>query len=419
MTDGADMESLNPEQWQQAQQALAVLASLSYRTGELSDYLQEIACGVSSLINIHWSIVTLCQDGFETVLASSIDISDRAQVYALHGRLTGTVVKTGRTLAVEDAQAHPEYGQAPEGYRSYLGVPLYTPTGEVIGTVCSFHQEPRFYTETEIRIVELFAERAATALDNYRLYQRQLQFNETLEAEVALRTTELHAAQEKLVEQERLAAIGEFATTIVHELRNPLTTVLMGLRSFKKLVLSPPFQERLALALGEATRLERLLSEILLYAKPQTLQLSPVDIFALAAEVQELISSMPEALGRQMEFSSCPVAQVLGDKDKLKQVLLNTVRNACEAVAPGETVTCTVISPTPKQVCIQIHNGGEPIPPEVLPRLTEPFYTTKSSGTGLGLAIVKRIVEAHNGEMDIQSSTLEGTRVSILLPTVV
>lgn len=112
---------------------------------------------------------------------------------------------------------------------------------------------------------ELFAERAATAIDNYHLYQQQCQFNQILEAEVENRTAQLRAAQAKLVEQERLAAIGEFAAIIVHEIRNPLTTMIMGLKYAKKTLVTEAAQERLSLALSEASRLEKLLSQILLY----------------------------------------------------------------------------------------------------------------------------------------------------------
>jgi signal transduction histidine kinase len=118
-------------------------------------------------------------------------------------------------------------------------------------------QKPRRFEKNEVRIAEVFAERAATAIDNYHLYLQQRQFNQTLEAEVAKRTEELLATQIKLVEQERLAAIGEFAATISHEIRNSLTTVLMGLNYFQHIDLCEAAQTRLELALGEANRLER------------------------------------------------------------------------------------------------------------------------------------------------------------------
>lgn len=404
----------------QQRQTMEILSSISYRNGELSFYLKDLACRVSQLIRIDWSVVTLCQDGFEKVLASSIDLGEGEHIYSLHGLLTGTVIQIGRSLAVEDAIANPEYGKAPAGYRAYLGIPLITSAAEVIGTVCSFHQEPRKFTKEEIQIVELFAERAATAIDNYHLYQKQQQFNEVLEAEVIKRTEELRIAQAKLVEQERLAAIGEFSAMIVHEIRNPLTTMSMGLKYFQKTILTEQAQERLALSLSEASRLESLLSEILLYAKPQVLQLQELNINEFLQNLLILIREMPEAMERQIEFiPASATSKILGDQNKLKQVFINVIRNACEAIASGDVVTWSVDTQTvPEQVIISIHNGGEPIPPEIFCKLAEPFYSTKPSGTGLGLAIVKRIVNAHNGELYIQSNQVIGTKVNIQLPLI-
>lgn len=408
---------------QQKQRTLEVLSSLSYRDGELKKFLQEIAIGVSKLITIDWSVVTFCQGDFDKILASSIELDDYETTYSLHGVVTGTVVKTGKSLTVDDTKVYTEYGAVPEGYRSYLGVPLRTSQGKVIGTICSFHQQPRKYNSEEVAIVELFAERAATAIDNYQLYQQQCKFNEILEAEVAKRTEELKAAQASLVEKERLAAIGEFASGIIHEIRNPFTTMKMGLNYFKKTDKSEPSQMRVSLALEEADRLERLLKEILLYAKPQRLDLQEIDINQFISQMLESLRMIPAATQRQIEYNP-PSTQlrVMGDKDKLKQIVINLVRNACEAVSVGETVRIQLEkleldnSKEQKQISINICNGGEPIPSEVLPKLTKPFYSTKSSGTGLGLAIVKRIVESHNGELLIKSNSEEGTIISVKLP---
>jgi signal transduction histidine kinase len=413
--------SLQNEHLQPKLQAMTLLSSLNYRTGELSNYLYDIAFGVSELVEVDWSVVTLCQEGFERILASSIDIEcDSEEVYSLHGTLTGTVIQLGCSLAVEDVQENSEYGESPEGYRSYLGIPLRTAQGEVIGTICSFHRLPRKFTKEEMQIVELFAERAATAIDHYHLYQQQCQFNHILEAEVEKRTVELRAAQAQLLEQERLAAIGEFAAIIVHEIRNPLTTIMMGLKYFQKTILAKPAQERLFLALDEGKRLQHLLSEILLYAKPQVLQLSQLDINEFISELLLSIREMPEAMDRKIKFTPVfPMVKILGDRDKLKQVFINIFRNACEAVFAGDIVKCEVdILPTNK-ACINICNYGEPIPPEILSKLTQPFFSTKSSGTGLGLAITKRIVNAHGGELLIKSESDTGTTVSVQLPAVI
>ncbi|MBV6625044.1 MAG: GAF domain-containing protein [Rivularia sp. (in: Bacteria)] len=411
---------LESRNWQQKQRTLKVLSSLSYRDGELKKFLKEIAISVSKLITIDWSVVTFCQGDFDKILASSIELEDYDKTYSLHGVVTGTVVETGKSLTVDDTKTCTEYGAVPQGYRSYLGVPLRTSQGEVIGTICSFHQKPRKYNSEEVAIVELFAERAATAIDNYQLYQQQCKFNEILEAEVAKRTEELKVAQAKLVEKERLAAIGEFASGIIHEIRNPFTTMKMGLNYFKKIDNSVASQMRVSLALEEADRLERLLKEILLYAKPQRLDLEEIDINWFISQMLESLRMIPAANQRQIEYYP-PSTQlkVMGDKDKLKQIVINLVRNACEAVSVGETVKIQLEldnSEEQKQVSINICNGGEPISPEVLPKLTKPFYSTKSSGTGLGLAIVKRIVESHNGELIIKSNLEEGTIISVKLP---
>ncbi len=406
------------QSWQKEQHILEILASLSYRAGELGDYLRQIACGVSELLGFDWTVITLCREGMERVMASSLDMGEGDHVYSLHGSLTNTVVETGRSLTVEDALAHPEYGEPPEGYISYLGVPLQTAYSETLGTICSFCRNPRQFTLGEIRTVELFAERAATAIDNYLLYKKQRQFNEILEAEVVKRTDELRIAQNKLIERERLAAIGEFAAMIVHEIRNPVTTVRMGLNAFKRLDLAERDRERLSLALEEADRLEHLLGEILLYAKPQMLHLAELEVNQLVQEMIVPLQEMPEAAERTIVFLPLdPPARIQGDRDKLKQVFINLVRNACEAIAPGETVTWdAVYRDDLTHVLIRVHNGGEPIHPEVLPKLTEPFYSTKASGTGLGLAIVRRIVEAHAGILSLQSDAETGTTITVQLP---
>ena len=540
MQPEVDKETLPVATERPEQRALEILSALSYRTGELSPYLQEIAQGVSELIGLDWSTVTLCRNGQERVLASTLDLGEAgSQVYSLHGTLTGTVVATGCSLVVEDTFTSTEYGEAPDGYRSYLGVPLRIPTGEVLGTICSFHHQPRRFTPEQVRMAEIFAERAATAIDNYQLYQKQQEINEQLEAEIrerkefeeALQASEerlrqisdniqqvlwmyaedgkplyispafekiwqqscahwyenpsiwweaIHpedkervqaefkqstefkeeyrivrpdgsvriifdqafpirdetgqicriagiaediterkqAQQEMLKAFASLAEVGELAAMIVHELRNPLTTVLMGLNAFKKIPLPRPARERLALSLDEAERIRNLLSEILVYAKPQALQFSALELNEFITKILGPIRMMPSAMNRRIIFIPSPTSvPIMGDKDKLKQVFINLIDNACEAVKEGETITWSVDSAVIVQsVNIQIHNGGEPISPELLSKLTRPFYTTKTFGTGLGLAIVKRIVDAHGGELSITSSASEGTIARVRLP---
>jgi PAS domain S-box-containing protein len=565
----------------QERRMLGFLTSLSYRTGELETYLQAIAQGVNELIAPDWSVVTFCQDGSESILASTIDLGEAAeQTYALHGTLTGTVIQSGCSLVVENTTVNTAFGVAPDGYQAYMGVPLQTPAGSIIGTICSFQRQPRHFTEQEVHLAEVFAERAAIAIDNYQLYRQQQQFNQALEAEVTRRTQELQLAQAQLlkaneqleqrIEQRtaelrrtneqlqaemwerqqvevalrqseirfrllvenaadafllvdptngrildanrracehlgytseelltlstpdftikstaeallafrqqltsgipatleseyrrkdgtmfpveanvclfesggrslelalvrditerkqaqqamaRLAEIGELAAMIVHEVRNPLTTVLMGLTALRSVELPTRNQQHLALAIEDAERLQRLLNEILLYARQQVLQCGELELNAFVADLLESLRSLAGMAERNIQFiSSLPPVWALGDRDKLKQVFVNLIRNACEAIEPGEAITCRLDPGTnDSRLCISIHNGGQPIPAEVLAKLGTPFFTTKPSGNGLGLAIVRRIVEAHSGELFIQSDPGSGTIVSIQLPLI-
>jgi two-component system, sporulation sensor kinase A len=215
----------------------------------------------------------------------------------------------------------------------------------------------------------------------------------------------------------RLAEIGELAATIVHEVRNPLTTIMMALNAFKKLQLADRFQEYLNLSLDEADRLERLLSQILLYSRPQTLDRSHIELNSFIAETLNILQTIPVAAGKHLNFSAntTPV-NILADRDKLKQVLINLITNACEAVSIGDAISISLQKSENRRICISIHNGGTPISADILPQLTKPFFTTKASGTGLGLAIVKRIVEAHDGELVIESSEGIGSIVKVQLP---
>lgn len=400
-------------QWQFV---LDTLTNLSYRSHNLDSYLHTITCSVSHVLQSDWSIVTLHAGENGQVIASNRSMAGLETGFSVHESISGRVVQAGQPVLIPDVQQCPEAVNL-GGYRCYLGVPLRTIEGKVIGTICSFSDRPQYYDAATIQSIELFAERAATAIDNYQLYQQQQQFNDRLEAEIAKRTQELRLAQDKLIEHERLAAIGEFTAMIVHEIRNPLTTVQMGLTYFTKLDLPSAAQMRLSLAIDEADRLANLLQEVLNYSKPQILQLAEIDLHELVEALLVPLRSMPEAAGRRIEYLPYHSRiQIRGDVDKLKQVFINLVRNACEAVMPGEPIRWSIGVISLEQVCISVHNGGPPIPPEVLPKLTMPFFSTKAEGTGLGLAIVERIIKAHRGELRIDSSQAQGTTFSVRLP---
>ncbi len=166
-------------------------------------------------------------------------------------------------------------------------------------------------------------------------------------------------------------------------------------------------------------RFFELMGEVQSMPGKKTLELVDLDLVSFVQELQPIIQQLPVAQRRGIQFeTTLSQAWIQGDTDKLKQVFFNLIQNALEAIDEGETVTCRIDpAPQPQHICISIHNGGNPIPPEVLDQLGTPFLTTKSEGNGLGIALVKRIVDAHQGQFSMESTAEKGTTARVILPS--
>ena len=220
----------------------------------------------------------------------------------------------------------------------------------------------------------------------------------------------------QLAERTRLAAIGEFTTGIVHELRTPLATIALALEYFRDADLTPAARRRIELAAVEADRMGRLLADIQEYARPLSLDIRPLDLADLVrttlAEHGEVLD--PEGQVR-LELGDRPLP-VSCDADRLTQVVLNLTRNAIEAAPDAGTVRWQGESDG-IWTLLTVHNPGPALASEHLERLFQPFFTTKPGGTGLGLSIVKRIIDAHGGDIEVDSGE-HGTEFRVRLPAI-
>jgi len=222
----------------------------------------------------------------------------------------------------------------------------------------------------------------------------------------------------KLSESTRLAAIGEFASGIAHEIRSPLSTITMALDYFENAELPGSTHKRAALAHREAQRMARLLEEILIYAKPLQLKPALLDIVGFTANLLEEYQSLAAEKQQTFELSADNrKAIIYGNHDQLMQLFINLAHNACEAAPEGEAIVWrTHVKPDAKVVEIGITNGGQTLSANELKHLFEPFFTTKAHGTGLGLGIVKRLVEGHGGEIRIETNNDSSITVTVLFP---
>lgn len=370
---------------------------------ELGNFLYQTACKISQLVNCEQLIIIIFQGNKEQIIASNYT-KFKAETHKNIIKKTIKYIKQNR-----------EYKKA---FNDYIYIPLKIITGEIVGAICVFNKQALSYTKEEVLTLEMFAELAATKIENYRLSQQHKKMNSIFKVKIAAYVKELNVIKAKLERSNHLAKVGEFTASVIHEIRNSLTIVKMGLEYFKKVDNLPQSaQERLLLSTSEEKRLERLLQEILVYSKPNNLQLSKLDVNSLIEKSLTLIEQIPQAKGRIIEFKPFPQPiSILGDADKLKQIFINLLRNACEAIESGELIKWRVCYPHENYVRISINNGGSPISSFNLSKLTQPFYSTKSDGTGLGLSIVEQIVKAHGGKLLIESNLTTGTTVDVELP---
>ena len=229
-------------------------------------------------------------------------------------------------------------------------------------------------------------------------------YEQGLEAQVAARTRELEAAHQKLLDQERLATIGRTAAVMAHEMRNPLASIKLVLSGLgRDAGLDERQRRRLALVDGEVDRLEALLSDILDYARPVKAGDQPVHLDELLDQVLELEAPLLEARGLRVVRNRCErCPQLRLDRDKMRQALLNLVKNAREGAPEGSELRIE-LSQMPSGQRLLIVNQGGPLPEEVLAHAFDFFFTTRAKGTGLGLGLVKRVVEAHGGRVTLSS----------------
>ncbi len=232
-------------------------------------------------------------------------------------------------------------------------------------------------------------------------------------------TVDLKAATDQLVASERIAAWQEVARRVAHEIKNPLTPIRMSLETLIAASendhprFKPLFKESAAAVLEEVDRLKRIVDEFSQFARLPRPSLGPVDLAELCRQVLSLYAD-GGAITYARKLEDGVVVQA--DRDQLTQVLVNLIKNAEEAMAgKGGAVTVTVTG-TPTHGTIEVADQGPGVPPELRARLFEPYVTTKAAGTGLGLAIAARIVQEHEGTLDVGGAPGDGARFSIRLP---
>jgi signal transduction histidine kinase len=255
------------------------------------------------------------------------------------------------------------------------------------------------FRDEDMEAAEAFADQLALVLDTAELLERA----------VAVERTLAHA--------EKLAAVGETAARIAHDIRNPVTAARSLAQQLARDA-APADRDAAAVILGELDRVERQVAALLRFSRREDFRFEPVDLGTLARATLEPLRTRLEAAQVRIELDAPEGIVARADGEKMRQVIVNLVENALDALressAPRRIVVA--VSGDDDVARLRVGDSGPGVTADVLPRLFEPFFSLKPSGTGLGLAIAKRTVDAHGGRITAASAPGTGLRIDIEVP---
>jgi PAS domain S-box-containing protein len=221
-----------------------------------------------------------------------------------------------------------------------------------------------------------------------------------------------------LAQMEKLSAIGELSAGLAHEVKNPLAGIKGAIEIIRDgLPSEHPNRMILGEVLTEVSRIDRIVMNLLSYAKPRKPDFVKIDLVALMRQILSLVDSIAETKKVELRLKvndEFPVVE--GDENELKQLFMNLILNSLEAIHDGGRIEVALNEISDSRLHIEVSDNGSGIPPDRLNRIFQPFFTTKKDGTGLGLATCKRIVLDHDGRIWVESDVGSGTHFHVEIP---
>ncbi len=349
---------------------------------------------------------------------------------AVNQGIAGWVTTKGEAIIVPDVYTDERFftkvdQQSGFTTQSILCVPLQA-RGETIGAIEVMNKKSNVsFNNKDLSLLQALAISAATAIDNAQLYQEQTR---TIDR--------LAETQSQLVQSSKLAAVGELAAGVAHEINNPLTTII-GLTSLlinpvESTTLKHNRIEDLQMISQEARQARDIVRSLLDFAHADTPKRQPVDFNQLIEEAIFLVYTQAVSQIIELKKELTPLPEVFLDNNQIKQVIVNLLNNAVQSLLDNNdqtgtlTIATTLVPPVqtekdvfiPKLIMCTISDTGKGIKPEHLDKVFDPFFTTKEvgQGTGLGLSISYGIIEKHQGSIDVESSMGNGCTFTLILP---
>jgi signal transduction histidine kinase/CheY-like chemotaxis protein len=322
-------------------------------------------------------------------------------------------IRTKRPIVIEDALGSalvaPSWRDA-WGVRAALVVPMIR-QDEVVGTLNLDHTDgPRTWTQAQIDLAMTIGNQAALAAENARLYEQ-----------VSEQLRDLNRTQGQLLEAGKLAAVGQLAAGVAHEVNNPLAVIVGQAQLLRLRSVDPEVLDKTGKILKSAERAARIVQGLQTFVHVEPARRSAVRLSDVIEHVLGLREQTLRVSGIRLHTEIAPVAAVWGDAQQLEQVVLNLLLNAEHALgrSEGERRIGLRLTGGETTARLAVSDTGPGIPLEVLPRVFEPFFTTKpvGQGSGLGLSICYGIVTAHGGRIWAESESGRGATLVVELPT--
>ena len=302
--------------------------------------------------------------------------------------------------------------------QSLVVIPLLTKE-KALGAIAADHLEPgKNITSETLESVMTFAQQAGLAIHNAVMYQELKAFSHQMEEKIQKTTADLRKTEAQLIRSDKLAALGQLAAGIAHEIRNPLTSINILIHSLtENLPTKNSRWEDLKVIGEEILRINEIVDQFLRFAKPASPLFEKTDLIPIFEETLQLLRPQLEKgkITVNKELETLPLITV--DKEQIKQVILNLLMNAIQSMPGGGELSISGrFSKDGYWVELTVQDSGVGIPPEDVDKLFDPFFSTKEGGIGLGLSIAHRIIDQHHGKIEVESNSGRGTLFTISLP---
>jgi signal transduction histidine kinase len=364
--------------------------------------------------------------GFGGTQAELVRRTLAGRPFSMQSGLTGYVFSTGRSMLVNDTSQEPLYHPLPS-WNAAAEMCVALKDGEhVLGIIDVESSHVNAFTHNDLVAIESLAgilAAVASSADQYQRLQTTVRELRLTQVELKSRMEAQRAAESRLLQAAKMAAVGEMAATIAHELNNPLTTVT----GFAELILSDaeasaPYRTEMEMILREARRASDVVRRLLDFSRQGEGTRTPTDMNAVVDDVVALSRHLIHTSNVNLTLNLAQdLPWVAVDRNQMKQVLLNLIHNALQAMPKGGELTITTaVRPRDQRswFTLSVQDSGMGIKPEDLERIFEPFFTTKGErgGTGLGLSITYGIVTEHGGTIEVKSEPGKGSLFTVWLP---